>query len=296
MKKMNEQNLEVLVTGGAGFIGSALCKVLCSDGFSVTSLDNYHTGSSRNHHSGIEYVTGDTAKISSYFGNERKFGHIFHLGEYARVEQSFSDYQTVLDYNYHSFPAVLEFAKKAEAKLIYSGSSTKFSSGEKGKLMSPYAYTKAQNIEFLKAFSEWYNLNYTIVYFYNAYGDHEVAEGKYSTVVAKFIKLIRSGETELPVTSPGTQLRNFTHVNDIVSGLILAGFEGNGDGYGIGSDEKYSVLDLVNLLGGKPIFKEASPANRMDGKLKVEKTKALGWNAKYRLEDYIATKLKDPSL
>ena len=292
---MSKVKLKILVTGGAGFIGSALCKVLSVSGYSVTSLDNYYTGSVDNHHSGVDYVTGNTDQIHKHFCKGEKFDYIFHLGEYARVEQSFNDYQKVLSYNYHSFPVVVAFAKKLGAKLIYSGSSTKFSVGVEGRLMSPYAYTKAQNTEFLKVFSEWYGLNYTIVYFYNAYGDHEVGDGDYSTVVAKFIKIIRSGETKLPVTSPGTQLRNFTHVDDIVSGLILAGFEGHGDGYGIGSDEKHSILDLVEYLGGQPILMDGKAGNRMDGELKTDKTKALGWSAKYKLQNYINEKFREVS-
>ena len=288
---MSEVFSQILVTGGAGFIGSALCRALVNHGYAVTSLDNYYTGSVKNHHPGVKYVTGDTEFIHDLFSIDKKFDYIFHLGEYARVEQSFSDYRQVLEYNYHSFPIVVDFAKKHGAKLIYSGSSTKFTVGEDGKTMSPYAYTKAQNTEYLKAFSKWFGLEYTIVYFYNAYGDHEVGEGKYSTVIAKFLKLIRDGETELPVTSPGTQLRNFTHVNDIVSGLMIAGFEGEGDGFGIGCDEKHSILDLVRYLGATPRFIDASPGNRMDGQLKTEKTKALGWSAKHRLVDYLNEKL-----
>jgi len=281
--------MEILVTGGAGFIGSALCKELNARGHTVASLDNYHAGSSSNHHEGVEYITGSTKHIDDYFFG-CKFDYIFHLGEYARVEQSFNDYDKVMDYNYHSFPAVVDFAKNTGAKLIYSGSSTKFSVGEDGKSMSPYAYTKAQNTELLQRYAEWYGLDYTIVYFYNAYGDHEVGEGTYSTVIAKFIKMVKDGETFLPVTAPGTQLRNFTHVDDIVSGLILAGMEGNGDGYGIGCDEKHSILDLVGYLGAEPILCDGKSGNRMDGTLKTEKTKALGWAAKHNLQDYINEK------
>jgi UDP-glucose 4-epimerase len=157
--------------------------------------------------------------------------------------------------------------------------------------MSPYAYTKANNTNLLQNYAKWYGLDYTIVYFYNVYGDHEIGRGKYATVVAKFLDIVKGGHRTLPVTSPGTQLRNFTHIDDIVAGLILAGFKGSGDGYGIGSDEKYSILDLVEMLKAQPIMTESKPGNRMDGVLKTEKLKELGWSCQRSLPEYIEKKL-----
>tara|TARA_Y200000002_G_scaffold366537_1_gene357601 strand:- start:18522 stop:19382 length:861 start_codon:yes stop_codon:yes gene_type:complete len=282
----------ILVTGGAGFIGSNLCKEL-SKSHKVWSIDNYSNGSEENHYNGVVYINDNTININKHF-SKNQFDYIFHLGEYARVEQSFEDFGKVLSYNYHSFPKVVEFAKNKNAKLIYSGSSTKFSVGkEDGKSMSPYAYTKAQNTEFLKNYSLWYGLKYTIVYFYNAYGDDEVSDGKYATVIAKFLKLRLDGDKTLPVTKPGTQVRNFTHIDDIISGLVVAGFEGSGDEFGIGSDEKYSILDVVKLLDCKPVFIPEKKGNRNDGVLKTDKLKKLGWSAKKSLRDYLTSKLKN---
>lgn len=283
---------KILVTGGAGFVGSNLCKRLSEQGNLVVSLDNYSTGSELNHHEDVHYIQGDAADIFDLFGYQpNQFDYIFHLGEYARVEQSFDDYETVMEYNYMSFPVVLDFAKQSNAKLIYSGSSTKFSVGEEGKMMSPYAFTKAQNTEFLKAYSKWNNLEYCIVYFYNVYGDNEIAHGDYATVIAKFLNMVKSGQEHLPITAPGTQRRNFTHVNDIVDGLIMAGFKGTGDGWGIGCDKSYEIQELPKLMGVKPLMMEAKPGNRMAGELKTDKLKALGWECKHSLEDYIMEKL-----
>ena len=282
--------MNILVTGGAGFVGSTLCKQLSSLGHNVTSLDNYSNGFTSNHHDNVIYLKGDTKLIDTYFTNGETFDYIYHLGEYARVEQSFDNYETVMDYNYNSFPIVVNFAKRMNAKLIYSGSSTKFSVGEEGSAMSPYAYTKAQNTQFLKNYSDWFGLNYAIVYFYNAYGDHEVATGPTATVVAKFINMVKNGATTLPVTLPGTQLRNFTHVEDIVSGLIMVGEMGSGDGYGIGNDKKHSIMDLVNYLGVDSKLTPEKAGNRMDGELKNTKVKALGWKTKYNLQEYINEK------
>lgn len=279
-----------LIIGGAGFVGSALCKHL-SKNHNVVSLDNYFTGTEANHHDNVTYVHGDAANVQQCVGN-LQFDYIFHLGEYARVEQSYEDFDTVIEYNYHSFPKVLEFAKRQNAKLVYSGSSTKFAIGdEKGMNMSPYAYTKAQNTELLKNYADWYGLDYTIVYFYNVYGDHEIGSGKYATVIAKFLQLVKEGHKTLPVTAPGTQLRNFTHIDDIVSGLVLAADRGNGDGYGIGCDKKWSMIEVVDAMGVDYQVVESKRGNRMDGQLHTDKLRALGWKAEKDLGDYINTKL-----
>lgn len=283
----------ILVTGGCGFIGSSLCKELADQGNHVISLDNYFTGSRENQHWAVDYYEGNTEDLFYIWSTEMQMPDIdiiFHLGEYSRVEQSFRDYNKVMAFNYASFPVVCEFANMLAAKLVYSGSSTKFSVGEDGKTMSPYAYTKAQNTEFLKAYSSWNELDYAIVYFYNVYGDNEIATGQYATVVAKFLNMVKEGDTDLPVTAPGTQLRNFTHINDITSGLILAGLKGHGDGYGIGSPQKYSILNLVKLLGCKPLMAGRVAGNRMDGELMTDKIKELGWTAKHTLEEYINAK------
>jgi UDP-glucose 4-epimerase len=288
MKKNKVSN--ILVTGGAGFIGSALCKELNNQGHSVTSFDNYSNSTMAEPINGILYVVGDCCDINEHLEGHL-FDYIFHFGEYARVEQSFDDYERVMEYNYHSFPKVLEFAKKTKAKIIYAGSSTKFSEGEDGKSMSPYAYTKAQNTELLQAYASWNDMPYAIVYFYNVYGDGEVSTGKYSTVIGKFINLMNSGNITLPITSPGTQKRNFTHIDDTVDGLIKVMEWGSGDGWGIGNDTAYSLLDLAVMCGATPILKPAKPGNRMSGTVHNDYLKALGWQPKVNLQEYINEKL-----
>jgi UDP-glucose 4-epimerase len=288
-----ETTKRILVIGGAGFVGSNLIKKLLEQGHDVISMDNYSTGSHDNEHKGCHYYFGTPKDLLPALENHhKKLDYIFHLGEYARVEQSFEDYDKVMEYNHECFPYVLEFAKQQDAKLIYSGSSTKFAEGG-GKSMSPYAYTKAQNTELLQRYSEWFELDYAIVYFYNVYGDNEIGSGKYATVVAKFLNMVKEGQKILPVTSPGTQLRNFTHINDIIDGLILAGFKGKGDGYGIGSDESYSILDLVDMLGVQTRLTPAKPGNRMNGQLKTKQLKELGWSPKHSLPEYIKEKLSE---
>ncbi len=279
----------ILVTGGEGFIGHSLAKFLANtDRHNVFSVDN-HFNKNKNikRHSRIKYYTMDCQDLPFSELNLINFDYIFHLGEYSRVQQSFKDYDTVMEYNYHTFPTVLKFAKDRNAKLIYSGSSTKFATYAEDYIQSPYAYTKAQNTELLKNFASWNDLDYSIVYFYNVYGQGENGQGEYATVVQKYIDMVKAGATKLPVTSPGTQLRNFTYIADIISGLVFAAFHGSGDGYGIGSPEKYSVLDLVEMLGCEPDMQPSAPGNRMDGELKTDKLEALGWTARETLKNYI---------
>jgi UDP-glucose 4-epimerase len=272
--------MKILVTGGAGFIGSNLCERLVKE-HEVVSIDNYSTGSISNHVPNVIYYNMNTKDISTLDFNPDL---IFHLGEYSRVEQSFTDISTVMDSNFTGTYEVLKFAKKHNAKLIYAGSSTKF--GDIGSDSSPYAFTKATNTQLVQNYAQWYGLNYAITYFYNAYGKNEIPVGTYATLIAKFATKYKLGEP-LTVTLPGTQLRNFTHVDDIVDGLVLVGLYGFGDGYGIGSPESYSVLEIANMFGGTVNFTPEKQGNRLSAPVLTEKTQALGWSAKRNVKDYI---------
>ncbi|NPA66271.1 MAG: NAD-dependent epimerase/dehydratase family protein [Epsilonproteobacteria bacterium] len=273
-----------LVTGGAGFVGSHLCQRLLEKGYKVYSLDNYFTGSEKNHIDGVNYIKGDTEDIEKLVDFAPDY--IYHLGEYSRVEQSFEDIEIVYRYNKIGTFAVLEFTKKTGAKLIYSGSSTKFGDGGLGRSQSPYAWTKASNTELVINYGQWFNIPYAITYFYNVYGPREIESGKYATLIALFKEKMRKGEP-LTVVSPGTQKRNFTHVDDIINGLVLVGENGYGDEFGIGSGEAYSVLEVAKMFGGEIVMLPPRPGNRMLADVMTEKTKSLGWEAEKKLEDYI---------
>ena len=273
-----------LVTGGAGFVGSHLCQRLLEKGYKVYSLDNYFTGSEKNHIEGVNYIKGDTEDIEKLVDFTPDY--IYHLGEYSRVEQSFEDIELVYRYNKIGTFAVLEFTKKTGAKLIYSGSSTKFGDGGLGRSQSPYAWTKASNTELVINYGQWFNIPYAITYFYNVYGPREIESGKYATLIALFKEKMRKGEV-LTVVSPGTQKRNFTHVDDIINGLVLVGENGYGDEFGIGSDEAFTILEVAQMFGGEIEMLPPRAGNRMLADVMTEKTKSLGWKAEKKLEDYI---------
>ncbi len=117
----------------------------------------------------------------------------------------------VIKFNTSPFYQVLKLASHHNAKLIYSGSSTKFSV-ELESVESPYSFTKRINTELLVMYANWFKLKFAITYFYNVYGPGEISDGKYATVIAKFIKLKKQKAEYLPITKPGTQERVFTHI------------------------------------------------------------------------------------
>lgn len=275
----------ILVTGGTGFVGSHLCERLSRNpNYDVYSLDNYFTGSEANHVPNVTYIKGDTANIQELVTFNPDM--VYHLGEYSRVEQSFDDIEKVWRYNKDGIFAVLEFVRKAGCKILYAGSSTKFGDGGLGRSASPYAWTKATNTELVMNYGAWFNVPYAITYFYNVYGPREIRTGKYATLIALFKEKMKNGET-LSVVTPGTQKRNFTHIDDIIDGLVLVGENGYGDEFGIGSPEAYSILEIAQMFDGKIEMLPERKGNRMTADVISAKTEALGWSPKRTIKDYI---------
>lgn len=275
----------VLVTGGAGFIGSHLCARLVADGHTVISLDNYFTGSRDNHVPGVEYREGHTKDIEQHVPETPDL--VYHLGEYSRVERSLTEPALVLDLNAQGTQGVVEFWRKRGCKLVYAGSSTKFADGGLGRDQSPYAWTKATNTELVRNYAQWYELPFAIAYFYNVYGPGE-RSGKYGTVIEIFRQRQLAGEPLL-VNAPGTQRRNFTHVYDIIDGLMLVGEKGEGDEFGLGASESFSILEVAKLFGGEVQMMPEVKGNRMDGLVDTTKSRAIGWQPQRTLPEYIRT-------
>ena len=276
--------MKVLVTGGAGFIGSHLCQRLSLSNNEVYSLDNYSTGSLNNHVENVTYIRGDTSDIQKIISFKPEY--VYHLGEYSRVEQSFDDIEKVWKSNKDGIFAVLQFCRNVGAKIIYAGSSTKFGDGGLGRSQSPYAWTKASNTELVENYGRWFGVPFAITYFYNVYGEREISEGKYATLIALFKNKYLAGE-KLTVVSPGTQNRNFTYIDDIVDGLILVGENGNGDEFGIGSPESYSIIEIAKMFGAEIEMLPERNGNRMTAEVVTSKTEELGWAPKFSVVNYI---------
>ncbi|WP_351000826.1 NAD-dependent epimerase/dehydratase family protein [Shewanella sp. TB7-MNA-CIBAN-0143] len=276
---------KILVTGGAGLVGSNLCETLAKNpNNDVYSLDNYFTGTKDNHVQGVTYIEGSTEDIEALITFIPDI--IYHLGEYSRVEQSFDDIDLVWKMNRNGIISVLNFVRKHECKIVYAGSSTKFGDDGAGRNASPYAWSKASNTELVKNYGDWFGISYAITYFYNVYGNREIKNGKYATLIALFQQKYLASEN-LTVVKPGTQLRNFTHVDDIINGLILVGEKGSGDGYGIGNPEAYSILEIANMFGREIQFIPERSGNRLTAEVVTSKTEILGWRAKHSIVDYI---------
>jgi UDP-glucose 4-epimerase len=286
----------IIVTGGAGFVGSHLCEALAKAGHYVISLDNYFTGSRDNHVAGVEYREGHTKDITRHIPENPDI--IYHLGEYSRVAQSLEEPELVWNQNIAGTLGVLEFWRAKKNKLIYAGSSTKGvgprTDGTLGRDLAPYTWAKAAMSDLVNDYGKWYSLPYAITYFYNVYGPRERAIGGYGTVIETFRQQFLKGQP-LTVRSPGTQRRLFTHVADTVAGLLLVGEKGMGDGYGISSADDYSLLEVAELFGDQVEMLPATPTTRENAVADADKTKALGWTQTKTLKGYIAEakRLKD---
>ena len=285
-------NKTVLVTGGAGFVGTHLCRALLKKNYRVISLDNYFTGSKKNHLPNVEYRIGHTKDILSLIPESVDW--IFHLGEYSRVAPSVKEPDLVWDLNLQGTQGVLEYWRKYKgSKLIYAGSSTKFAharnDGVIGKNMSPYSWSKAANTELIHNYGRWYNLPYSIAYFYNVYGPGERSgqfDGSYGTVIETF-KQCFLNKKACTINGDGTQTRAFTHVFDTVEALLLMADKGVCDEYGISAQEVYSLLEVADMFGLEKEFSPATLSTRSSGACDVSNLEKLGWRQRYKLADYI---------
>ena len=280
---------KVLVTGGAGFIGSSLiCELLSRyDNINITSLDNYFTGNKKNHiiDGRVTYIEGDTWDIDNLV--ESDIDVIFHFGEYSRIVSSFKDIDYVLKSNGYGTKKVINFCSKNNIKLIYSASSSKFGDGGKDENLSPYSWTKAKNVELIKNFGDWYSLKYEIVYFYNVYGPKQIMVGDYKAVIGIFENQYRNGES-LTVVSPGTQSRDFTHISDIINGIIMVMEKGFNEEYMLGTGKNWRLIDVASMFTENWVLIPERRGERLSSVILDNKnTNKLGWGPKINLKDYI---------
>ena len=282
----------LIVTGGAGFVGSNLISGLLKfKKFNIISVDNYSSGLSKNHikNKRVKYLKGSTKNIEillkNYIG---KIHSIFHFGEFARIYQSFKRIDECFSSNIEGSSNLFNFALKNKIKLIYSATSA--SLGNKGQDMnlSPYAFSKAKNLELLENLKKWFNFRYEVIYFYNVYGENQICKGDMATVVGIFEDHFKRGE-KLPVVRPGTQLRRFTHVSDTVKSCIFAWKKNRCMHYSIASKQSFSIIELAKLFKSQIKYLPMRKGERFASALTKMNlnNKIVRLSAKIRLKNYV---------
>jgi UDP-glucose 4-epimerase len=297
--------MRVLVTGGAGFVGTNLIKRLLRDGHNVVSIDNYSTGKRENEQEGCTYLECglehmferyEIAKFPDEF-DKVLFGMypelsepdiIFHLAAIARIQPSFEHPVYTHHSNVTSTLNLLDWARSKKIPVVYAGSSS--SNGD--KFANPYTLSKSQGEQLVELYNKVYDLPTVICRFYNVYGPHQLTEGDYCTLIGIFEKLYKEGRP-LTITGDGEQRRDFTHVDDIVDGLIRCGEsirEVSGEVFELGRGKNYSVNEIAQAFG------ENYPTKYIDGKPgEMRETlcsdenanELLGWNPQFDVIDFI---------
>jgi UDP-glucose 4-epimerase len=282
----------LVITGGAGFIGSNLISELLKlKKFKIISIDNYSSGSLKNQikNKKIRYLSGNTKNIGILLKNHiNKIHTIFHFGEFARIYQSFRKINECFSSNIEGSSNIFNFALKNKIRLIYSATSA--SLGNKGKDMnlSPYAFSKAKNLELLENLKKWFNFRYEVVYFYNVYGEKQICKGDMATVVGIFEDHFRN-KKKLPVVRPGTQDRRFTHVHDTVKACIFAWKKNKCKHYSVASNQSYSIIELAKLFKSKIKYLPKRVGERYASALTKMNlnNKIIRLSAKIKLKDYV---------
>jgi len=282
----------LVVTGGAGFVGSNLIEELIKfKKYKILSLDDYSSGSSMNHikNPRVIYLKGHTKNFSNLFKNYRNKIHtIFHFGEFSRIFQSFKQVNKCFNSNIVGTAQLFNFALENKIKLIYSATSASLGNRGKDMNLSPYAFSKAKNLELLENLKKWFNFKYEIVYFYNVYGLKQINEGDMATVIGIFEKCYINKKS-LPVVNPGTQTRRFTHVKDTVRACVIAWQKNKNKHYAVAGNKSYSILQVAKLFKSKIKYLPSRPGERFSSVLTRMNlnNKVIKIRAKITLEDYI---------
>ena len=287
----------ILVTGGAGFVGSNLIELLLKKtNKKIISLDNYSTGKKKNHikDSRIKYLRCNTKDINHKLQKYKKKIHtIFHFGEFARIYQSFKNFDECYDSNSIGSMAVFKFCLDNNIKLIYSATSASLGNQGNDKNLSPYAFTKSKNLELLENFKKWFKFKYEIIYFYNVYGPRQISTGSMATVIGIFNHHYKL-KKKLPVVRPGTQSRRFTHISDTIKVCYEAWIKNKCKHYSISNKKSFTIKEVAKMYNMRIKYLKPRPGERYASALtKISlNNKIIRRFGKINLKDYVTSFIK----
>lgn len=284
--------MRILVTGGLGFVGTALIKKLVADGHEVVCIDDHSIGKSESQIDGCEYYIVDVNYMENAFKNyeiNRKFDVCFHLAALSRIQPSFKNPVETFHANTEGCLTIAEWAKSVGAKVIYSGSSSRWHDPFK----SPYACFKHIGEEIFKLYKKVYGLNTEIVRFYNVYGPGEIIDGDWAAVIGLWRRQVRDGQP-ITIVGDGEQRRDFTHIDDIVDGLCKIAFsnEKHEDAWELGTGKNYSLNEVYEMFrkkfGVEKVHIPDQPGNyRKTIRENDDSLNRLNWNPTDKLKEYI---------
>ena len=254
----------IVITGGAGFVGSNLIILLLKKTkFKIISIDNYSSGFRKNHinNKRVKYINGNTIDIAKLLKKPKVINSVFHFGEFSRIYQSFLNMGDCISSNSIGSNAVFNFCLKHNIKLIYSATSATLGNNGNDKNLSPYAFTKAKNLELLENLKKWFSFKYEIIYFYNVYGPNQISVGKMATVIGIFENCFKNNKP-ITIVRPGTQSRRFTHINDTVNVCYIAWKSNKCRHYSISNRKSYTILEVAKMFGSKIRYLKQRPGER----------------------------------
>ena len=281
----------IVVTGGAGFVGSNLIGYLLKKtNYNLISIDNYSSGFKKNHlkDKRINYINANTKDIFKKIKKPEKIQAVFHFGEFARIYQSFLNMNECIDSNTVGTHSVFNFCLKNKIRLIYSATSASLGNKGNDRNLSPYAFTKAKNLELLENLKKWYNFKFEVIYFYNVYGPKQISTGKMSTVIGIFEEAYKN-KKPLPIVKPGSQTRRFTHIDDTVRICYLAWKKNLSRHYSISSKKSYSINEVAKMFKFKVKYLKKRPGERYASALTNMNlsNKVYKYFGKINLSDYV---------
>ena len=280
--------MHILVTGGAGFVGTNLIKQLLKEGHDIISIDNYSTGKKENHIDKVKYIEGDIYNLMDHIATLSTPYYqpdvVFHMAAIARIQPSIENPQDYIKTNFNGTYNIVQFCTNREIPLIYAGSSSHHS----GKFKNPYTFSKDMGEEIIQLYQKHFGLKASIARFYNVYGPYQLTEGGYTTLIGRWMNNIKNN---LPceIYGDGNKKRDFTHVEDIINGLIsIMKQKSYGNIFEFGKGKNYSVNEVAKMFKIVPMYKENKPGEAQETLANYYLAdKILKWEPEINLEDYV---------